>query len=98
MAVVCRCGVPVIRLLRDAMPLTLDADPINELGELDALLQGEITYAMYGSNVIKRTVREIETYPNPLGGSLYRAHVCHRPVPEPLRKRFGGQYEGDPGF
>lgn len=88
------------RLEYRAMQLVLDESPLTALGELDALIQDMRTFALYDKNAIKRTALEIETYPNPLGATLHREHVCYRPLPSALcAPSVAERYKADePGF
>lgn len=97
---VCRCGGRVTRLEYRGLQLTLDEAQLSALGEFDALVQDQQTYALYGKNAIKRNALEIQTYPNPLGATLHREHVCYRPLPPALcMPPAADRYKADePGF
>lgn len=95
----CRCGLPVRKVLYDAMPLYLDDVPLSQLGEFDATAKGVKTFSVYGANVIRRTVREIDQFPEPFGGLVFREHVCHEAVPGVLSRPPATRYDtDDPGF
>lgn len=95
----CRCGLSVRKILYDALPLYLDDAPLSRLGEFDARVRGIRTFSLYGANVIRRTAREIEQFPEPFGGLVFREHVCNSAVPDALTHRTSDRYAGDdPGF
>lgn len=95
----CHCGLPVRKFLYDAMPLYLDDSPLTRLGEFDAVASGVRTFAVHGTNVIRRRPNEIERYPECLGGLVFREHRCDRAVPAALVRHRESRYDSDdPGF
>lgn len=80
-----RCNIPTLRGLDDeraGLPARADIDPVDEIGEALALIQGRATYDLVGDSRKKELeyryewhIRKPRKYP------VLAAHKCDSPLP-----------------
>lgn len=73
----CRtCRAPILSGLDAGLPTTVDAQPINPAGELDALIQGRWTYGRLRDGSLQH--REPSTIAAGATRPVYVEHRCRR--------------------
>lgn len=73
------CRADAWTALHDGKTITVTPEPLNQLGELSALITGRQTYLHIADRLIRRTARHITDKPTPILGTIHTTHHCGSP-------------------
>ncbi|OZC62337.1 hypothetical protein CH267_02030 [Rhodococcus sp. 06-621-2] len=96
----CRhCQAAIWTALYDDRTIHLDPPPLNQLGELTALITGRTTYTKLADRLTRRTARAITNKPTLILGTIHTTHHCGHPphpthqIPNEETTNLGGLFE-----